>query len=222
MVNVSWKRSSRAAAANGRLTTDSKVSAPRPLHSPRTYVTSTATYIFGTKRLRNFRRSKAAMRTCRRRDDSPRTWAPSMHFRSEELLTLDTQAVAERRAAGDLPWSGGRGWGGDALPFVFRDVWELGAPIRSQRRSAWRRRWVRGATAGWRRRQRRSRGGACALPFQGLRSSAPMRAAPALPRPPSSALRPPPRAPHTANNVTKSTQPDHFKCSTPRAQLNWA
>lgn len=154
MVNVSWKRSSRAVIANGRLNTDSKVSAPRPLHSSRTYVTSTATYIFESKRLRKFRRSKAAMKTCSRRDDSPRTCAPSMHFRSgsekstSEAFNLGHLNCSRARIRGDLPWSNGRGWGSDALLFVFRDLWELGALIRLQRRSAWRRRWMRGATAG--------------------------------------------------------------------------
>lgn len=97
---------------------------------------------------------EAAMKTCRRRDDSRRTRAPSMRFRSgkstSEAFNLGRRLMweSDERAAVDLPWSGGRGCGLDALPFVFRDVWELGAPIKLQRRSAWRRRWVRGATAG--------------------------------------------------------------------------
>ncbi|CAH2236020.1 jg7312 [Pararge aegeria aegeria] len=66
---------------------------------------------------------EAAMKTCRRRDDSPGTRAPSVHFRygkaSAFNLDGDRRLAGSLRAAVDLPLSGGRGCRLGLL-FVFR------------------------------------------------------------------------------------------------------
>lgn len=187
MVNVSLERSSRAVIADGRLNTESKVPTPRPLHSSRTYVTSTATYIFPIEtpvKLQEI--EEAAMKTCRRRDDSPRTPTPSMLFRSEQI---GSEAFNLGRSTRRRQPSGTKASRyGLTLAWLTR-VWIWRASVCFQGCFRAGRSGQVAASVGMTSPMNarcdcgltevvsENRGGACAVPFQGLRSSAGMRVA---------------------------------------------